>query len=198
MSKILLSTIGSRGDVQPILALALELKELGHTPTLCVPPDFKDWIESFGVAFVPIGSPIKAFSARAPGGKKMKIPREKAREMVSMSVKSQFQVIGDAAEGVDLIVAGGALQTAARSIAEALEIRYVYASYCACTLPSPDHPPPRNHRHSWPGFVNRLLWAKNDRSWKSLFEAPLNEHRGILGLPAIDNVPACVATTLMA
>jgi UDP:flavonoid glycosyltransferase YjiC (YdhE family) len=28
--KVLLSSIGSRGDVQPILALAVELKRLGH------------------------------------------------------------------------------------------------------------------------------------------------------------------------
>ena len=28
--KVLLSSIGSRGDVQPVLALALELRALGH------------------------------------------------------------------------------------------------------------------------------------------------------------------------
>jgi vancomycin aglycone glucosyltransferase len=28
--RVLLSTIGSRGDVQPLVALALELKALGH------------------------------------------------------------------------------------------------------------------------------------------------------------------------
>lgn len=36
--KVLLSSIGSRGDVQPLLALAIELRSLGHLPVLCVPP----------------------------------------------------------------------------------------------------------------------------------------------------------------
>lgn len=53
--KVLLSSIGSRGDVQPILALALELRTLGHDARLCVAPNFKEWVESFGLVCVPIG-----------------------------------------------------------------------------------------------------------------------------------------------
>jgi UDP:flavonoid glycosyltransferase YjiC (YdhE family) len=51
--KVLISSIGSRGDVQPILALALELRALGHNVSLCVAPNFKDWIESFGLSCAP-------------------------------------------------------------------------------------------------------------------------------------------------
>src|SRR2546426_7957422 len=47
--RVLLSTIGSRGDVQPLVALALHLKSLGHGVRLCVPPDFRQWIEGFGI-----------------------------------------------------------------------------------------------------------------------------------------------------
>jgi vancomycin aglycone glucosyltransferase len=42
--RILLSTIGSRGDVQPLVALALQLKSLGQEVRVCVPPDFQPWI----------------------------------------------------------------------------------------------------------------------------------------------------------
>jgi len=38
--RILLSTIGSRGDVQPLVALALQLQSLGQEVRVCVPPDF--------------------------------------------------------------------------------------------------------------------------------------------------------------
>ncbi len=37
--RVLLSTIGSRGDVQPLVALALELRALAREVRLCVPPD---------------------------------------------------------------------------------------------------------------------------------------------------------------
>jgi vancomycin aglycone glucosyltransferase len=40
--RALLSTIGSRGDVQPLAALALQLKAIGQEVHLCVPPDFRD------------------------------------------------------------------------------------------------------------------------------------------------------------
>jgi vancomycin aglycone glucosyltransferase len=37
--RVLVSTIGSRGDVQPLVALALRLRALGQEAHLCVPPD---------------------------------------------------------------------------------------------------------------------------------------------------------------
>ena len=42
-------TIGSRGDVQPYIALALGLKSEGHSVTIVTHPEYKSWIESFGV-----------------------------------------------------------------------------------------------------------------------------------------------------
>jgi len=45
--RALLSTIGSRGDVQPMVALALQLRTLGHEGRICAPPDFRSWIEGF-------------------------------------------------------------------------------------------------------------------------------------------------------
>jgi vancomycin aglycone glucosyltransferase len=53
--RVLLSTIGSRGDVQPLVALALELRVLGQEVRLCVPPDFREWIEGLGLSVTPIG-----------------------------------------------------------------------------------------------------------------------------------------------
>ncbi|MCB0213635.1 MAG: glycosyltransferase [Anaerolineae bacterium] len=50
--RVLLSTIGSRGDVQPLVALALQLKTLGQEVHLCVPPDFRDWIVAILQLFV--------------------------------------------------------------------------------------------------------------------------------------------------
>ena len=53
--RVLLSTIGSRGDVQPLMALALQLRELGQEVRICAPPDFSEWIGTLGIPFVPVG-----------------------------------------------------------------------------------------------------------------------------------------------
>ena len=38
--RVLLSSVGTRGDVQPVLSLALEVRRLGHEVRLCIPPNF--------------------------------------------------------------------------------------------------------------------------------------------------------------
>ncbi len=47
-------TTGSRGDVQPFIALALALMEKGHAVTIVAPENFKDFVEGFGVSYIPV------------------------------------------------------------------------------------------------------------------------------------------------
>lgn len=42
-------TIGSRGDVQPYIALALRLMDDQHRVTIVTHSEFRDWIESYGI-----------------------------------------------------------------------------------------------------------------------------------------------------
>ena len=112
--RVLLSTIGSRGDVQPLVALAHQLRTLRHEARLCVPPDFRDWIEGLGFPVVPIGPDVRQASmarlrATAPPS------QEQLRQIIDATVATQFETIGVAAEGCDVIVSATALQVAARS-----------------------------------------------------------------------------------
>jgi vancomycin aglycone glucosyltransferase len=191
--KIAISSIGSRGDVQPILALARELRSLGHGAVLCVAPNFKRWVESFGVECVPLGLDVEQLT-RERSETKRKPSGAEMRKRVPDSVRESFKVLGDAARGCDLIVAGGGLQTAGRSIAESLKLPYVYATYCPATLPSPRHPPPMVHSQSLPKFVNRLLWRTTGPLWNRVFRDVLNEERAKLGLSAVTDVQRHILT----
>ena len=51
--KILLTSFGTRGDVQPSLALAVGLKKAGHHPTVSTSYNYSAWIESYGVQTYP-------------------------------------------------------------------------------------------------------------------------------------------------
>ena len=145
--QVLLSSIGSRGDVQPILALALELRALGHGTRLCVAPNFKAWIESYGLECAPIGPDLKKLTGGSVPGKPVLPSSEQLQQMAVQMVRGQFQVIAEAARDCDLIVAAGALQIATRSIAEVQKIPYVFAAYCPAILPSPHYPPPKTGGH---------------------------------------------------
>lgn len=52
--RILIATIGTRGDVQPYLALARGLKAAGHDVALCTCERYAPWIRQFGVAHLPL------------------------------------------------------------------------------------------------------------------------------------------------
>ena len=51
---------GTRGDVQPFLALALGLQKDGHRVRLATHAIFKDYVESYGIEFYPLGQPLQA------------------------------------------------------------------------------------------------------------------------------------------
>ena len=62
----LLSTIGSRGDVQPLVALALELRALGEEVRLCVPARLRPRPQG-GVATMRVNSPLQKHTVRLRG-----------------------------------------------------------------------------------------------------------------------------------
>ena len=49
--RIILSNIGTSGDTNPLIALALELKRRGHTPVMAVPEVYRQKIEPLGLEF---------------------------------------------------------------------------------------------------------------------------------------------------
>lgn len=56
--QITLLTIGSRGDVQPYVALALGLQRAGHLVTVGTHQEFEAFIRQYGLAFAPVaGNP---------------------------------------------------------------------------------------------------------------------------------------------
>lgn len=197
--KILISSIGTRGDVQPILALALELQAMGHRALICAAPNFQTWVESFGVEFAPIGPDLEQWtrsSAQAPKPAQ-KPTEEQRRQFASHHVMDQFRVVTQVAQGCDLMVVGGVLQTAGHTVAEALKIPYVYAAYCPSVLPTPDLPPAKIDAHypqSQPAAANLELWAEEERSFNYLFRDAINAQRETLGLSPIKSVHRHIST----
>lgn len=59
-----LLTYGSRGDVQPFLALAVGLQKAGHTVILAAPGRFADFVTSHGVPFAALAGDPSEISVR--------------------------------------------------------------------------------------------------------------------------------------
>ena len=192
--RVLFSTIGSRGDVQPVVAFASHWQALGHQARVCVPPDFRDWIESLGIPVTPIGPAVRQFAASRPAAGQPPKPLTalQRRQMAEATVASQFETLTAAADGCDAIVAASALQVAARSVAEKMGIPYVFAVYSPVVLPSPHHAPPPlpplPGEASAPAATTSELWARDQARFHDLFGAAVNVRRQSLGLPEIGDV----------
>jgi vancomycin aglycone glucosyltransferase len=183
--RVLLSTYGSRGNVEPMVGLAVRLRALGADVRVCATPDFAERLAEVGVPLVPIGQPVRQMvTGRAPPAAADRPPR--AAEFVA----AQFDTAAAAAEGCDALVATSLMPAGAPSVAEKLGIRYMYASYQPVTLPSPHHPPQARPGRPFPPDVtdNRVLGDLDAQSVNSLFGAALNTHRASICLPPVDNV----------
>ncbi|MEV5972046.1 glycosyltransferase [Streptomyces sp. NPDC051921] len=193
--RVLLLSYGSRGDVEPMVGLAVRLRELGVEARVCAPPDFAELLEGAGLPLVPIGRSLKEMATEAVTG---------AAEPLSMSeraarlIATTYEAVVEVAEGCDAVVATGLVPAAAaaRAVADERGVPYSFVSYFPNYLPSPHHPP-----LAWPGRPlpadvtdNRVLWDLNAEALNDLFGEPVNAHRASIGLPPVDDVRAHVFT----
>ena len=187
--RVLLSTIGSRGDVQPVVALALRLREIGHEARLCAPPDFREWIEGLGIDFVPIGPEVRPGTKPDSEVSRLVATPEGRQKLMDGTVATQFETLLPAAEGCDVILGWSALQIAAPSIAEKLGIRHVYATFSPNQLPSGQLPPARLPGQEHPaGADNHALWELESRRWNQQWRPAVNSRRESIGLAPVEDV----------
>ncbi|MFE9839199.1 glycosyltransferase [Streptomyces sp. NPDC005551] len=185
--RVLLSTWGSRGDVEPLAGLAVALRELGAQARVCAPPDeeFAELLARAGVPMVPLGPSVRSVVAgpRPPTA-------EDAFRLAPELVAARFETLTAAAEGCDVLLATGLMPAGARDVAEKLGIPYVLACFHTLGLPSRHFPPGRRPGTPSPQDEtdNRVLWEQDAQRVNALYGEALNRHRAAIGLPPVDNV----------
>ncbi|MQS15639.1 glycosyltransferase family 1 protein [Streptomyces kaniharaensis] len=186
--RVVLSTYGSRGDVQPLAGLALQLRALGAEVRVCAPPDdeLAEQLGAAGVEMVPVGESVRSLVTGPPPA-----PSELPKRAAALVADFYDAVMATAGAG-DAVVATGLFPSAAgaRSAAEKLGIRYAYVSLQPTTLPSPHHRPFEYSMQPYPPEVtdNRELWELNIATMNALFGEVVNTHRASVGLAPVDNV----------
>ncbi|MET7912668.1 glycosyltransferase [Streptomyces avermitilis] len=185
--RVLLSTYGSRGDVEPLVGLAVQVRELGAEVRVCAPPDeeFAELLAGVGVPLVPFGQSVRALvtGVTPPSA-------ADASRVAAELVAARFATVAAAAEGCDALVATGLMPAGTRSVAEKLGIRYVYACFHPFELPSSHYPPSQRPGPPFPSDVtdNRVLWDLDAQKVNALYGEALNNHLAAIGLPPVDNV----------
>ena len=190
--RVVLLTYGSRGDVEPMLGLAVELRALGAQVRVCAPPDFAELLDEAGVPLVPVGQSVRDMVRGSVTGAGPLSAADLPRRAAGLVTASYEAVASAAAGGCEAVVATGLIPAGAgaRSLAERLGIPYVWVAYFPTYLPSPQHPP-----YEWPGKPlrpeladNRARWDLNAEDMNALFGEAVNTHRTSIGLPRVDQV----------
>lgn len=196
--RALLTAVGTRGDVQPALALAIELRRLGQDVRLCISPNFVDWATRLGFEAFPMGVEMRMPAGRT-GGQPALTPEElrRLRESMPDLITDQFETVGRAADRCDVIVGANAHQYAAPSVAELHGIGCVTAVYAPVALPSRDLAPPPPPGQSAQGIDTTSLeeqWRQTAGAWNERALERINKNRDRLGLGPIADVLDYVLT----
>jgi vancomycin aglycone glucosyltransferase len=187
--RVVVTGFDSRGGVEPLVALAVRLRERGADVTVCLPPDeeFAKRLAGVGIRMLPFGESVRPAATR-PG------PPDLPRRAVEV-IANQRAVLGKVE--ADVVVAMGVMPACAgaRTVAEKLGARYVYATFQQLTLPSPDHRPMAYPGRPFPSDAGiEQLWDWDRDSINLLFRDAVNADRRIQGLPPVDDVRDYVIT----
>src|SRR5688572_11659376 len=119
MAQIVLSTVGSLGDLNPMIALGLELQRRGHHAIINSLEGYRETVANLGLGFAPLrpyvdesdGDLIRRLVDDRTG------PETVIRELVMPNLADMYADLSSACEDADLVVTGELIYVAA-SLAE--------------------------------------------------------------------------------
>lgn len=157
--RVLLTTYGSRGDVEPMVALAVQLQTLGADVRMCAPPD-----DELAGLLRRAGVPHVCFDRSWRSWERPPTHQERAQRVTDF-IAAQYDTVVEAAAGCDVVVATAMSQFVGPSVAETLRIPYRYALFCP-----------------------EVLDGLDGHGFDELFGWPVNAHRAEVGLPPVGDV----------
>lgn len=188
--RLLLQSFGSRGDIEPMVALAVYLRELDVDVRMFLPPDqeFADLLAGTGVELLPFGQSVRDLVTSGGGP-------SRAPQVAEALVNEWFDGVLPAASDVDAVVVSGLMPAGGPSVAEMVGVPYVCALLQSQVIPTPDHEPlARPGKPFPPGADIPTRWRVDAEKADDLYAAPLNRRRADVGLPPVTNVRDHVVT----
>jgi sterol 3beta-glucosyltransferase len=185
--KITIIAPGSRGDVQPNVALGKGLKDAGHIVRFLAGSDFRELVSAYGLEFFDLGSSMQSAAQGMQDllekGNFLKILAsmgQTAKNLVMQASQSGLE----ACTGSDLILAGIGGLFVGLALSEKLGISLIQAHYYPFTptseFPNALVPLPPVHL---PGWANRLTHqAAQQMLWQNYRSADTLARRKILQL----------------
>jgi len=129
-AKIVLSNVGTLGDLHPLISIALRLRERGYDAVIATSPDFRTHVVSEGIVFHPVGPSRddilrdQKITAREFGRRISKDAMYVLEAASFPYLKVTYDDLLPALEGASLVLAGSMMYSA-RFAAEKLDIAHL-------------------------------------------------------------------------
>jgi len=183
--KFAILATGTRGDIQPFVALAQGFAAAGHEAVLAAPRAFQSFVRSYGVDFVPMGSDFTALLESPEGKAALRGNPIKTMQVVRQTVfpmmRRMLEDAWEAAQGADAIIYHPKA-LAGVHLAERLQVPCFIGTPVPVVVPTAAFPAPAFVSRDLGGLLNRLTYAAV-RSGSRPFRGMVNEwRREVLGL----------------
>jgi sterol 3beta-glucosyltransferase len=177
--KITIITVGSRGDVQPYLALALRLQAEGYTVKLAAPTNFESFITQRGVPYAKLRADYYQLMD-SPEGRALKSGNpiqvmQKMRTVVFPLMRRLMDDAWAAAQGADAVLFHPKILVGAH-LAEALKIPVMAAIALPILTPTSAFPAVGVLNRDLGGVLNKLSYRAIDAATSS-FGGSIREWR---------------------
>ncbi len=176
--KIIVATIGSRGDVQPYINLCQGLQEAGHEVTLATNPTLCPLAAAHTVHSVPVGPAVDMgeIGARllAQSFNNIWIGMIRVMQLGARLVEEAYPDVLKVCQGADLVVNSDSASGIAE--AEKLGLSWISVTLQPGRIPLPPKPNPT--------IIDWTVWPVLSR----LFTAPTNRFRKRVGAPPIKDI----------
>jgi len=184
--KIVVATIGSRGDVQPYINLCQGLQEAGHDVVLATNPTLCPLAAAHGVKSVQVGPAVDMGAVgeelMARSFNNMWIGMIRVMQFGARLVEEAYPDVLKACQGADLVI----VSDTGSGIAEAEKLNIPWVSV---TL-QPARIPVTN---ATPSFLGRIIWGFMGK----LFVAPTNRFRKRVGAPPVKDITSLMSPHLI-
>lgn len=182
--KFVIITIGSRGDVQPFLALGKGLHNKGHQIRICAMSVFKKAIEQEGFEYAPMAGNAKEIMLRLIGEQVSPLEYFGSLPDLLNPVKAEFlSNIEEACQGMDAILYS-TLGSVAYHVGEKLGIK-CFRCFFAPLDPTAEFPAMTAPHSFLGGLYNKLTFKGGDILWSHATRRLLNDWRVQMGLKKI-------------
>ena len=193
MKKIVISTIGSFGDLHPYIAIALELKRRGHRVVLATSEIYREKADALGLELHPVPPDVPSYDRPEEITRMMAelVDRKKGSErvfqqLINPHLRGMYDALAEATRGADLLVTH-VLSLAGPPLVEKTGIRWASTVLAPISLFS-NYDPPVFPNAPWVYHVLKLHPSVSRAlmrvaRWKlDQLAAPLYKLRAELGL----------------